>query len=180
MLLAYQKAKLKVSEHLLDAAQVVLGSTFIALCAQIKIPLYFTPVPLTIQTMAVMLIGALLGSRKGALAALCYLVQGCMGLPVFAGGAFGAIHLFGPTGGYLMGYILQAFVIGYLIEKKLPVFGALLTGLFLQLLLGSLFLGYFVGFESCLTLGFYPFILGEILKASSVTLFLKKMKRSVS
>lgn len=156
-------------KNAIDSLQVVLASFFIGLCAQVEIPLYFTPVPLTIQTSAVMLTGAVLGSRKGVLTILLYLAQGIMGMPVFAGGGAGIIHIFGPTGGYLLAYILQAFVVGLLLEGRssgaLRIISVLLLSILLQLGLGSLWLAYFVGLEQCLQCGFYPFIFSEVARA---------------
>jgi biotin transport system substrate-specific component len=97
---------------------LVIGfSLLTALAAQVVIPLPFTPVPLTGQTFAVLLTGALLGSRLGALALVAYLVEGAAGLPFFRGGAGGAQHLLGPTAGYLFAFPAAAFVTGYLAER---------------------------------------------------------------
>ena len=82
---------------ILSFLQVLGASLFIGLCAQIKIPLYFTPVPLTGQTFAVILIASTLSRRKALLATVLYLMEGSLGLPVWAGGAFGVHRLFGPT-----------------------------------------------------------------------------------
>lgn len=161
--------------------QILLASCLMGLCAQIEIPLPFTPVPLTIQTAGVMLIALSLGGRKGLYAILCYLFQGCVGLPVWAGGAAGSIHFFGPTGGYLMAYVLQVAFIGWWIERKqgassLYVVGILLASVCLQLGVGTLWLAQFVGIEKCLFYGFYPFIAGECVKAILVTIFMKNRK----
>ena len=180
---------LSSTRHLLQAAisniksssllQVILASCFIAICAQIKIPLYFTPVPFTIQGIGVMLVGALLGSRKGALAVLGYLAQGSLGLPVWAGGgADGLAYLMGPTGGYLMAYVVQAFMIGFFVErlKNKNIFKLatiMLLSISLQLSLGSLWLAQFVGLKSCFALGCFPFILGDAAKALMVATALK-------
>jgi biotin transport system substrate-specific component len=153
--------------------QVLAASLFIGLCAQIKIPLFFTPVPLTGQTFAVLLVGSLLGSRKGALAALCYLAEGSMGMPVWAGGAAGIAHLLGPTGGYRFAYPLQALLAGYFFKKLDGTFLKLFTALFMtccmQLAVGSLWLGLFVGFTHCFALGFLPFITIELFKTLMLT-----------
>lgn len=155
----------KFHARMYDLMTVLGGSLLLALMAQLAIPLWFTPVPITLQTLGVMLLGALLGSRKGALAVVAYLGQGLIGLPVFAGGAFGASVLFGPRGGYLMGFVVGAFVIGYLLEKgwkesyKLTL-AALCIGSALILGLGALWLGFFVGAENALIMGVYPFLLG--------------------
>ncbi len=165
------------------AVQIVLASCIIGICAQIKIPLYFTPVPLTITTCVIMLAGALLGSRKGALAVLCYLAQGWMGLPVFAGGASGLLHFMGPTGGYLIGYVVQAFVVGWLLEKKhdksiVTISGILLASTCLEMGIGSLWLAQFVGIESCLKLGFFPFFFIEVVKALAIATLIKFFNKS--
>ena len=95
-------------------AGLVLGaSLLIALAAQVAIPLPFSPVPVTGQTYAVLVVGAALGSRLGALSVALYVAEGVLGLPVFApGGAPGIARLLGPTGGYLVGFVGAAFVVG--------------------------------------------------------------------
>lgn len=100
-----------------SVALVVAFSLLTALAAQVVVPLPWTPVPLTGQTFAVLLTGALLGSRLGALAMIAYLVEGALGLPFFRAGAGGAGHLLGPTGGYLLAFPVAAFVTGYLAER---------------------------------------------------------------
>src|SRR5918998_2297795 len=101
------------------SALLVAGfSLLTALAAQVVVPLPFTPVPLTGQTFAVLLTGALLGSRLGALALLAYLAEGAAGLPFFSAGHGGAAHLlFAPTAGYLLAYPVAAFVTGWLAER---------------------------------------------------------------
>lgn len=100
---------------LLDAALVVGFSIFVALTAQVAIP--FGPVPLTLQTLGVLFTGAALGSRRGALAMLAYLLEGAAGLPVFASGASGVAYMLGPTGGYLLSYVFAAGMVGWLAER---------------------------------------------------------------
>ncbi|MFN3337582.1 MAG: biotin transporter BioY, partial [Thermomicrobium sp.] len=95
---------------LANVTLVVAGSLATALAARVSIPLPFTPVPITGQTFAVLLVGAVLGSRRGAASMALYVVQGLAGLPVFAGGKAGLAVLLGPTGGYLVGFIAAAFV----------------------------------------------------------------------
>ena len=167
-----------LDQRVLIALKILLASCFIACSAQIKIPLFFTPIPLVIANLSVLLVGAFLGSRNGVLADLCYLIQGCIGLPVFAGGSFGIAYFMGPTGGYLIGYILLAYLVGKFFErqKNLTFFRvASLLSIFsyLQLIIGSLWLGYYVGFENCFILGFYPFVVTETLKAICLTAFFK-------
>ncbi len=161
--------RFEVNKGFIDIVRIFLAACFLGLCAQIKIPIPFTPIPFTIQTVAVMLIGAFLGSRKGVAAIFCYLAQGCLDLPVWAGGAGGIIHFFGPTGGYLMAYPLQAFVIGWSMEQKKASLSyaasILIFSVVIQLAIGSFWLAQFVGWDKCLTYGFYPFIMTECAKA---------------
>src|SRR3989344_7330870 len=100
---------------------MVFAALFAALTAAVawfKIPLPFTPVPITLQTLMVLLSGAMLGSYYGALAMIIYLIVGAIGLPVFAGGSSGIGVLLGPTGGYLFSYPIAAFITGKMLEKK--------------------------------------------------------------
>lgn len=100
-----------------DMLLVVAASALIALAAQVAIPLPFTPVPLTLQPLAVLFIGAALGSTRGAAAAALYLLEGFSGLPVFAQGHGGAIWLVGPTAGYLYSYPFAAWLAGFVSER---------------------------------------------------------------
>jgi biotin transport system substrate-specific component len=108
-------------ERVLEAARqvalVVGASLFVALCAHITIPLPFTPVPLTVQNFGVLLVGLMLGSRRGFAALALYLAEGAMGMPVFSPvGPGGIAHLVGPTGGFLLAYPLVAWLAGYVME----------------------------------------------------------------
>ncbi|MFN8411600.1 MAG: biotin transporter BioY [Anaerolineales bacterium] len=107
----------RATNWLRDLTLIVLGSLFIAALAQVEIPLF--PVPITGQTFAVLLIGATLGSKRGAASMLLYMVEGAIGLPFFAGGASGLGILTGATAGYLVGFIVAAYVIGLLAERGL-------------------------------------------------------------
>ena len=95
---------------------VLAGSALIALAAQVRIPLPFSPVPVTGQTFAVLLVAAALG-RLGLASVIAYLIEGAVGLPVFAGGGFGVATIVGPTGGYLIGFALAAALIGSAAER---------------------------------------------------------------
>jgi biotin transport system substrate-specific component len=157
--------------------QVILASCLLAICAQIKIPLYFTPVPLTITTPCVLLLGGFLGSRKGPAAVLVYLMQGWIGLPVWAGGVAGISHFFGPTGGYLGGYLLLAYLAGLYVEKRtqknlLHMFGAFFIFISIQMMIGSIWLAQFVGLENSLSMGFYPFVISELFKSGIAASYL--------
>src|SRR5712664_4638446 len=104
-------------EWALQIAVVAGASLFVALCARLTLPLPFTPVPLTLQNFGVLLVGLLLGSRRGFAALAVYLVEGASGLPVFnPTGPGGIAQILGPTGGFLMAYPLVAFVTGWIYE----------------------------------------------------------------
>lgn len=150
-------------------------SLLTAVLAQIRIPLPFTPVPLTGQTFAVLLAGAALGSRRGFLSQALYLVEGAAGLPVFAGAVGSLTHLFGPTGGYLWSYPLAAALVGWLVERGASRSAWRLTlalGLSSALILasGTLWLHRFMGhaWNEAWLAGFYPFLPGDILKIALV------------
>jgi len=150
---------------------VIGGSLLVAAIAQIAIPVPFSPVPITGQTFGVLLVGALLGSRRGALALLAYLAEGIMGLPVFAGGAFGLARLMGPTGGYLVGFVGAAWLVGYLSEigfdrKVWTTLVAMTLGNVVIFFFGVLWLGMYVGWEKALPLGLYPFLTGSVVKTA--------------
>jgi biotin transport system substrate-specific component len=115
------------------------------LSAQVEIPT--NPVPFTLQTMLVILAGAFLGSKNGALSLIIYLTIGAIGLPVFAGFGFGFAKILGPTGGYLISFPFAAFLVGYIIEKRrtnISVFLAFFAGLLLILLAGASYLSIFM------------------------------------
>ena len=152
-----------------DAVLVIGGSLFIAMCAQFT--LHVGPVPITGQTLGVLLTGVLLGSRRGSLSVLAYLLEGIAGLPVFApGGPLGLARLVGPTGGYLIGFVAATYVTGLLAERgwDRKVTTALMAMLISNITIyafGLPWLAVFVGIENSLPLGFYPFVAGDLLKA---------------
>jgi len=153
-----------------SAALVVAFSLFIALSAQVVIPLPFTPIPITLQTFAVLLTGALLGSRLGALALVAYLVEGAVGLPFFRGGNGGWLYLMlSPTAGYLLAYPLAAFLTGWLAErgwdrKFTTAAAAISLGSAVILFGGWLGLLRFQTAANAFALGVAPFIIGDIIK----------------
>jgi biotin transport system substrate-specific component len=155
-----------------DAALVAGFSLVIALGAQVAIPLPFTPVPVTLQTLAVIMAGCLLGSGRGALAVIAYLGEGFAGLPVFSGGTSGISHLLGPTGGYLLGFVAAAFVAGLFAERgaarsRLGTLAMLIVGNIVLYVPGVLWLGVFTGMDRAVPLGFLPFVVGDLLKTAA-------------
>ena len=159
-----------------DVLLVVSFALLTAAAAQIEIQLGFTPVPLTGQTFAVLLSGAVLGMRRGALSQLVYWMAGLTGLPFYSGGAGGWKSGTGATLGYLVGFIVAAGAIGYLAEKKqdrnfatsLP---AMLLGSTLIYTCGAAWLttylniGFATGETNAISLGVAPFLVGDVIKA---------------
>ena len=163
------------SEHsVAQAFWVVSFAILTAIAAQIEIPL--KPVPLTLQTMFVLLAGAFLGKRNGFLSMVLYLGFGAVGLPVFAGGAFGIPVLLGPTGGYLLAFPVAAFVVGYLVAvngHRLFIMFAMTIGLSIIFALGMIQLNvvYFHNWSESLKTGLLAFSVWDIVKllaASSI------------
>lgn len=152
-------------------AQIVLvlgGATFVGIAAQIAIPLPFTPVPLTLQTFAVLLVGAALGSLRGALSMVVYLLVGMVGFPWFAEGASGFSS---ATFGYILGFIVAAFIVGRLAERGASTTAGRSAAL---MVIGNLAI-YAVGvtwlkfaidasWATALSLGVIPFLIGDALK----------------
>jgi len=158
-----------------NALLVVAGSLLVALCSQISLPLPFSPVPVTGQTFAVLLLGATLGARRSAAALILYLAQGVAGLPVFAPGALpGPARLLGPTGGYLLAFPLAAFVLGALIEhlprRWLNWLGAMLLAEAVILAAGVAWLKFLTGvsWTQAAAAGLLPFVPGELVKVALV------------
>jgi biotin transport system substrate-specific component len=149
---------------------VVLGAILVALAAQVSIPLPGTPVPMTLQPMAVLLVGGLLGARLGALSMILYLAMGAAGLPVFTPTVplFGVARLLGPTGGYLLAYPVAAWAVGALVGDGSRVWRAacgVLAGLVLIHLGGLAQLAILTGdLSAAARFGTWPFLLGDLLK----------------
>jgi biotin transport system substrate-specific component len=174
----YTRTFPRAAGWLRDVILIVLGALFVAALAQLKIPLPFTPVPLTGQTFAVLLVGATLGSKRGALSMALYIALGALGLPVFAGGESGVAYLSGATLGYLVGFVMAAYVIGLLAERGLErsVRTSLIPFLvgtiiiyacgvaWLTILLGSL--------SKAIAAGLLPFLVGDAIKLIAAALVL--------
>lgn len=154
-----------------DAALVALGAAFVALAAQITISLPFTPVPITGQTFAVVLVGCALGAARGAASLSLYLVLGLVGMPVYSDGGSGWDVISGATGGYLVGFLLAAGLTGFLAERRWDrrlssSIAAMLTGNVVIYLVGVPWLASVAnyGTEEALEKGLYPFVVGDLLK----------------
>lgn len=152
-----------------DMFLVAGASLLVAALAQVSIPLPFTPVPITGQTLGVLLMGIVLGSRRAAIAMALYLLEGAIGLPFFAEGRSG---LGGPTTGYLLAFPLAAFFTGWLAErgwdrKPLTAALAMLTGSLVIFGLGAAWLSIYVGgLQKAFTLGVLPFLPGDLIKTT--------------
>ena len=156
-----------VTGALTKAALVVFGSLLMAASAQFKIPLY--PVPVTGQTLVVLLIGMTYGLRLGGITIVAYLFEGAIGLPVFAGGTAGVSVLMGPTGGYLFGFLLAGVAMGYLAERGMgrtvfSTIAAMVIGNCVIYLCGALWLANFIGYSQAIVAGVLPFLYGDALK----------------
>jgi biotin transport system substrate-specific component len=174
----YTRTFPRVAGWLRDVTLIVLGTLFVAVLAQVKIPLPFTPVPLTGQTFAVLLVGATLGSKRGAASMVLYIALGALGLPVFAGGASGIAYLSGATLGYLVGFVIAAAAIGGLAERGLE--RSIHTSI-LPFLIGTVMI-YICGiawlaivlrsFDQAITAGLLPFLVGDAIKLMAASIAL--------
>jgi biotin transport system substrate-specific component len=160
---------------------ILLGSLLLASSSYIQVPMI--PVPVTMQTFAVALVGALYGWRLGAITIIAWLVQGAAGLPVLAGGASGLHHFLGPTGGYLFAFPVAGALMGWLAERGwngnrviLAFFGMLASNA-VCLLLGAAWLAVLTGPQRAIMLGVVPFLLGALLKSALGAAVLKLVTR---
>lgn len=158
-----------------ESLRILTANVLLALCAQIAIPVPWSPAPITGQTFGVLLVAILFGSRRGALALLLYLLEGISGLPVFQPfGMPGPARFWGPTAGYLLAFPPAAFLTGWIFERGKQSFrrlaGALVSGEAVILLSGCAWLAAEsgAGFASALRMGVLPFIPGELLKMALI------------
>ena len=151
---------------------LVIGVAILSISAHVKVPFY--PVPMTLQTLVVLLIGMSYGSRLGGATILSYLFLGAMGAPVFSGGA-GFAYLIGPTGGYLLGFFVSTVLLGVLSERgmgKTWKTSALLAliGTTIIYMLGLAWLTSIIGHEKAIQFGLLPFVYGDLLKLVLVSI----------
>ena len=174
----YARGFPRAADWLRDVILIVLGALFVDALAQMEIPLPFTPVPITGQTFGVLLVGAALGSKRGAISLLSYLALGIFGLPFFAGGAHGLEIVIGATGGYLIGFVIAAYVIGLLAERGLErsvrtSIIPFLVGTVIIYVCGVAWLAAFLGsFSKALAAGLLPFLIGDAIKLIAASLVL--------
>jgi biotin transporter BioY len=157
-----------ISSSIKNIFLILSGSWLVAVFAQLEIPLQ--PVPITGQTFAVLLVGALLGSKRGVAAMIAYIAQGAIGLPFFAGGASGFAILTGATAGYLVGFVSAAYVVGLLAERGLErsvrtSIIPFLVGTIIIYIFGVAWLSIFLNsFSQAVQFGFLPFLIGDVIK----------------
>jgi len=174
--------RITLPKSLLKVMGVGIFVALTAIGAYIRVPLFFTPVPLTMQTFFVLLSGAILKKKYGSISQSLYVVLGVVGLPIFAGGVSGLGVILGPTGGYLISFILASFILGTLLEKSeysLSQLIILFTSVMLFILtLGSLWIMIFlrVSMGQAFILGFVPFLIGGILKSLLAATIYDKLK----
>ena len=155
-----------LGEAMMSLALVLVGVGILAVSARIQVPFY--PVPVTMQTLAVMVIAMAYGSKLGTATLFTYLFAGFIGAPVFAGGA-GFAYMAGPTGGYLAGFLLAGVVLGALADRGWTrnwqtTAAAMLVGTSIIYLLGVAWLSQLIGLDKAITFGLVLFIYGDILK----------------
>ncbi|OUS20663.1 biotin transporter BioY [Rhodobacterales bacterium 59_46_T64] len=162
-------------------AAVFFGTLFLAVSSYIEVPM--VPVPITMQTYAVMLVGALYGWRLGGVTIVAWLMEGALGLPVLAGGASGPQHFMGATGGYLFAFPVAGMAVGWLTargwngQRVWFSFLAMLIGNAICLTLGATWLAMLIGAERAIMAGVVPFIIGAVLKSGLGAMTLKLLTR---
>ena len=159
------------------------GSLALVVSAKAQVPFY--PVPMTLQTLVVLIVGAAFGARLGAATVALYLAEGLMGLPVFAGAAAGPLYMAGPTGGFLAGFLVAAALIGFLVERGWDrSFGRLLAAVTLGHIavfaLGFAWLALLIGPAKALTAGVAPFVLATIVKTVLAASLVRAVSGAVS
>lgn len=168
-----------------ETVLTVAGVLAIAILAQVAMPLPFTPVPMTGQTLAVLLIGASYGSRRAFRTTAAYIGAGALGMPFFANATSGMGAVLGATGGYLIGFLVAAYLMGFIadrgyfqrVKSAVPLF---LLGHACIFICGMAVLGVFVGYDQVLALGFLPFIPGLIIKTVAAGVILPSLHRLVA
>ncbi|MGC9454742.1 MAG: biotin transporter BioY [Phycisphaerae bacterium] len=166
-----------------EAGLIFCGSLLLAASARLWLPL--GPVPVTAQTLAVLLLAGALGGRRAAAATLTYIAQGLAGMPVFAGGGAGPVHLLGPTGGYLVGFVAAGLVCGELLRRgwfaRPAVRPAVMAlGILVIYAFGALWLASFVGMRAALVSGVAPFVLPDAVKVMLAAILAPRAGRIVN
>lgn len=179
---AVLRTRLMLDRVEVNLLTIIGASLLIAIAAQIAIPIPFSPVPLTMQPLAVLLVGVTLGSRRGAAAAALYLMEGASGLPFFAQGHGGAFWLTSATAGYLWSYPLAAFVAGWFSERgwgstTLRAIAGMLAALAIIYAGGYSWLAILTTPRAALSLGILPFVIADIVKVALGAALLPQLQR---
>ena len=169
-----------INTYLKNIALVLFGTLLLALSSKVQVP--FWPVPMTMQTFVVFLIGMTYGWRLSFFTLLVYLAEGAVGLPVFASGG-GILYLMGPTAGYLYGMLLAASIIGYLSERGFSnsyfmCFLALIIGSVFIFVLGVGYLGSIIGYNKAISAGLMPFIPSELFKIALAVALIPSLSKN--
>ena len=169
------KIETKEKETFKNILLVLGGVAFLSIMSQVLIPLPYTPVPISLGTFGVTLMALLYGRKLGTATILSYVAAGSLGAPIFAGGKAGS--LFSPTGGYILGYIIAVVILGYLADKGVTksyvkTILSLLLSSAIILTLGALVLSLFMPGKNAFMIGVLPFLPGDALKSTTVTLLL--------
>jgi biotin transport system substrate-specific component len=172
------KKELITSKPVISAMGIITFALLTWIGAYIYIPLGFTPVPLTLQTFFVFLSGAFLGKRLGAASQTAYLALGSLGMPLFSASGFGILHLAGPTGGYIFGFIAASFIIGGMTHIKSgmhEIILAFISGACVIFAFGAgwLVVGFGLTIKQALALGVLPFLPGCVIKIAAAALITK-------
>ena len=170
----------------MNAAVIVGASLLIALSAQFAVPVPFSPVPMTLQPLALILVGAALGSARGAAAATLYLLEGLSGLPVFSQGRSGLVMLMGPTAGYLFAYPAATWIAGFVAERGWNR-SMFITGAGMIASIGVLYLGGWswlagplgLGAKNAFLTGIAPFVVADLVKVAIATVVLPVIQTAI-
>ena len=180
--LAYVPLRLTQAPAAMKGMAILLGTLLLAASSWVEVPM--VPVPMTMQTYAVVLVGALCGWRMGGLIVLAWLGEALIGLPVLAGGTGGPMRFAGPTGGYLIGFLAAAALVGWLAERGwtggnlVRSFTAMLLGHAVALALGVCWLATLIGWEKAVAAGFVPFIAGTLVKSAFAVATVEAARRT--
>jgi biotin transport system substrate-specific component len=171
------KPQNKTASMLYDITLVLFASTLIGISAHIALPVFFSPVPVTAQTLVVLLTAAALGPKRALAAVMTYILQGTLGAPVFAMGKAGPAVLVGPTAGYIFGFAAAALLVGTLCKKgadkkTFTTVAAMAAGSALILLCGMGWLAIITNPQTAIKIGLVPFIPGEIAKIALAAVIL--------
>lgn len=169
------KIEAKEKETFKNILLVLGGVAFLSIMSQVLIPLPYTPVPISLGTFGVTLMALLYGRKLGTATILSYVAAGSLGAPIFAGGKAGS--LFSPTGGYILGYIVATIILGYLADRGITksyvkTILSLMLSSAIILTLGALVLSLFMPGKNAFMIGVLPFLPGDALKSTTVTLLL--------